>query len=181
MPRPLTGLYAYTLTVRTPILALAAIVVHRHRQFFFVALRHILTSHDRRLRSLPFRVCIYSSSLLWSAPWCAAYDGPTTAPDVAALFHALIIFCSHALQLRQAKLSFPSVYLLVGVNSDDQVWAHKARTVMVHAERCAYIHSIYSVSVRWPNSRIDVIPLNEFLSMAYKLRCMGNIFLIVKF
>lgn len=42
---------------------------------------------------------------------------------------------SHALQLRQAKLSFPSVYLLVGVNSDEQVWSHKARTVMSHAER----------------------------------------------
>ena len=42
---------------------------------------------------------------------------------------------SHALQLRQAKLSFPSVYLLVGVNSDELVRAHKARGVMTHAER----------------------------------------------
>lgn len=96
------------------------------------------------------------------------------AADLAASFHVLIVFCSHALQLRQAKLSFPSVYLLVGVNSDDQVWAHKARTVMIHAERCAYIHSICSISVRQP------IPLNEFLSTAYKLRSMGNISLIVK-
>ncbi|KAG6861821.1 hypothetical protein C0995_011703 [Termitomyces sp. Mi166 len=41
----------------------------------------------------------------------------------------------HALQLRQAKLSFPSVYLLVGVNSDELVRKHKAQGVMTHAER----------------------------------------------
>jgi hypothetical protein len=42
---------------------------------------------------------------------------------------------SHALQLRQAKLSFPSVHLLVGVNSDEDVIINKARCVMTHAER----------------------------------------------
>lgn len=42
---------------------------------------------------------------------------------------------SHALQLRQAKLSFPSVYLLVGVNSDELVKEHKSHTVMSHQER----------------------------------------------
>ena len=41
----------------------------------------------------------------------------------------------HALQFRQAKLSFSAVYLLVGVCSDDLVRAHKARTAMTHAER----------------------------------------------
>ncbi|KAF8172809.1 hypothetical protein K438DRAFT_1683508 [Mycena galopus ATCC 62051] len=52
------------------------------------------------------------------------------ADGVYDLFHF-----GHALQLRQAKLSFPSVYLLVGVNSDEQVIEHKARGVMTHAER----------------------------------------------
>ncbi|KAJ7222501.1 cholinephosphate cytidylyltransferase [Mycena pura] len=42
---------------------------------------------------------------------------------------------AHALQLRQAKLSFPSVYLLVGVNSDEQIREHKSRGIMTHAER----------------------------------------------
>ncbi|KAJ7115550.1 cholinephosphate cytidylyltransferase [Mycena crocata] len=52
------------------------------------------------------------------------------ADGVYDLFHF-----GHALQLRQAKLAFPSVYLLVGVNSDEQVREHKARGIMTHAER----------------------------------------------
>ncbi|KAJ7075651.1 cholinephosphate cytidylyltransferase [Mycena belliarum] len=52
------------------------------------------------------------------------------ADGVYDLFHF-----GHALQLRQAKLAFPAVYLLVGVNSDDQVREHKARGIMTHAER----------------------------------------------
>lgn len=48
-------------------------------------------------------------------------------------------FDRHALQLRQAKLAFPSVYLLVGVNSDELVRQHKSRSVMNHAERCVSI------------------------------------------
>jgi len=43
---------------------------------------------------------------------------------------------SHALQLRQAKLSFPSTRLLVGVCSDELVRDHKANTIMNHKERC---------------------------------------------
>ncbi|KAJ3789365.1 cholinephosphate cytidylyltransferase [Lentinula aff. detonsa] len=52
------------------------------------------------------------------------------ADGVYDLFHF-----GHALQLRQAKLSFPSVYLLVGVCSDELVIAHKAKSIMSHAER----------------------------------------------
>ncbi|KAJ7584936.1 cholinephosphate cytidylyltransferase [Mycena floridula] len=52
------------------------------------------------------------------------------ADGVYDLFHF-----GHALQLRQAKLSFPSVYLLVGVCSDELVREHKSRSIMNHAER----------------------------------------------
>jgi len=53
------------------------------------------------------------------------------ADGVYDLFHF-----GHALQLRQAKLSFPSVFLLVGVCSDELVKKHKSQSVMTHAERC---------------------------------------------
>ncbi|KAI0675507.1 hypothetical protein C8Q78DRAFT_964006 [Trametes maxima] len=40
------------------------------------------------------------------------------------------------LQLRQAKLSFPSVHLLAGVFSDDVCEEHNAATEVLHADRC---------------------------------------------
>ncbi|KAF9260423.1 hypothetical protein L218DRAFT_907096 [Marasmius fiardii PR-910] len=52
------------------------------------------------------------------------------ADGVYDLFHF-----GHALQLRQAKLSFPNVYLLVGVCSDELVKEHKSKCIMTHPER----------------------------------------------
>ncbi|RSH89550.1 hypothetical protein EHS25_002101 [Saitozyma podzolica] len=56
------------------------------------------------------------------------------ADGVYDLFHF-----GHALQLRQAKLSFPSVHLLVGVCSDKLCAEHKSAPAMTHAERCESI------------------------------------------
>ncbi|KAI0270736.1 hypothetical protein BC834DRAFT_862966 [Gloeopeniophorella convolvens] len=53
------------------------------------------------------------------------------ADGVYDLFHF-----GHSLQLRQAKLSFPDVHLIVGVNNDEQVKHHKFKCVMDYAERC---------------------------------------------
>ena len=72
------------------------------------------------------------------------------ADGVYDLFHF-----GHALQLRQAKLAFPDVpaegggvgtpgvYLLAGVNSDEDCEHHKNQPVMTHAERCVAFHLLF--------------------------------------
>ncbi|KAF8235070.1 hypothetical protein L208DRAFT_1358840 [Tricholoma matsutake] len=70
------------------------------------------------------------------------------ADGVYDLFHF-----GHALQLRQAKLSFPSVYLLVGVNSDEQVRVSKAQGIMTHAERLEAVRHC-----RWVDQVIPEAP-----------------------
>jgi len=67
----------------------------------------------------------------------------------------------HALQLRQAKLSFPSVRLLVGVCSDELCLQHKSRTLLSHFERLESVRHC-----RWVDEVIPEAPWlldNEFL------------------
>ena len=69
--------------------------------------------------------CTTSSTLGESTP-CAATKVVLTARR-------------HALALRQCKLAFPQVHLMVGVMSDELCVAHKSGPVMTHAERCESI------------------------------------------
>ncbi|KAF8873069.1 hypothetical protein BD779DRAFT_1613719 [Infundibulicybe gibba] len=50
-----------------------------------------------------------------------------------------LLHFGHTLHLRQAKLSFPSVYLLAGVHSDEIVKTYKGGSIMTHAERLEVI------------------------------------------
>lgn len=61
------------------------------------------------------------------------------------------------MQLRQAKLSFPFVHLIVGVFDDAQCKAHGAATVYPHVERCEVVRHCRWVDEVVPDApwRID--------------------------
>lgn len=59
----------------------------------------------------------------------------------------------HALQLRQAKLSFPSVYLAVGVFSDQLLHLHGSPATLPHVERCEVVRHC-----RWVDEVITDAP-----------------------
>lgn len=83
----------------------------------------------------------------------------------------------HALQLRQAKLSFPSVQLLVGVFSDDICAQHGASTRTSHLERCELLRHCRWVDEIVPDApwkldeaflsamRIDYVAIDEGVSI----------------
>jgi glycerol-3-phosphate cytidylyltransferase-like family protein len=90
---------------------------------------------------------------------------------------ALIVILSHALQLRQAKLSFPSVYLMVGVFSDQLCQLHNVPTTVPHVERCEVVRHCRWVDevvaeAPWSldkehlvHQRIDYVALDEGTSV----------------
>ena len=63
------------------------------------------------------------------------------------------------LRLRQAKLSFPSVHLIVGVFSDEQIRVHgspsSSTPLVPHVERCELV-----CHVRWVD---EVLPSAPFI------------------
>ncbi|KAG6886208.1 hypothetical protein C0993_010770 [Termitomyces sp. T159_Od127] len=104
-------------------------------------------------------------SVLWTANDIQAYVRKalgTTKPIlpfsdttkrvyVDGVFDGLSAGC--ALRLRQAKLSFPSVYLIVGVYSDDQLRLNGCVTSFPHVERCEVVRHC-----RWVDEVITDAP-----------------------
>lgn len=94
---------------------------------------------DRPIRVYADGLCILfpaTTSLTPQITWQASMISSTLGnPAFSRSRPVAHVLPSHALQLRQAKLSFPSVYLLVGVNSDELVRSNKAQGIMTHAER----------------------------------------------
>ncbi|PWZ02951.1 hypothetical protein BCV70DRAFT_145894, partial [Testicularia cyperi] len=70
------------------------------------------------------------------------------ADGVYDLFHY-----AHALQLRQAKLSFPSVHLIVGVVSSYSCAKHKNKPVLTSAERYECVRNC-----RWVDEVLEDAP-----------------------
>jgi choline-phosphate cytidylyltransferase len=81
------------------------------------------------------------------------------ADGVYDLFHF-----GHSLQLRQAKLSFQNVHLLVGVNNDEQVKHYKFKCVMDYAERCEAVRHCRWVDEVVPDAPwvIDAAFINKY-------------------
>ena len=88
------------------------------------------------------------------------------------------ILPSHALQLRQAKLAFPSVYLSVGVFSDEFCQLHQSHAPRIpHVERCEVVRHCRWVDEIIPDApwavddqfvlqrRFDYIALEEGMSV----------------
>ncbi|KAG7444328.1 Nucleotidylyl transferase [Guyanagaster necrorhizus] len=59
----------------------------------------------------------------------------------------------HALQLRQAKLAFPSVHLIVGVFSDELCSSYGSPAIFPHVERCEVVRHC-----RWVDEVIGDVP-----------------------
>lgn len=78
-----------------------------------------------------------------------------------------------ALQLRQAKLSFPSVHLIVGVLADDLCEAHQTPIIWPHVDRCEVLRHCRWVDEVVPDApwtldeqylrtkRIDYVAIDE--------------------
>jgi len=101
-----------------------------------------------------------------------AHDPRTVRVYLDGVFDVLT--AGHALQLRQAKLAFPSVYLLVGVFPDESCRQHgHARPRFPHVERCELLRHCRWVDEIVPDAvwtltdafllakRIDYVALEE--------------------
>jgi choline-phosphate cytidylyltransferase len=76
-------------------------------------------------------------------------------------FHA-----EHALRLRQAKLSFPVVYLMVGVFADELCQLYESPATLSHAERCEVVRHC-----RWVDEVVTDAPwvLDEQFALHHRI------------
>ncbi|KAG8220916.1 hypothetical protein J3R82DRAFT_2419 [Butyriboletus roseoflavus] len=84
-----------------------------------------------------------------------------------------VLTAGHMLQLRQAKLAFPSVHLMVGVFPDEYCQQHGTRPTFPHVERCELLRHCRWVDEIVPDAvwtltdaflgakRIDYVALEE--------------------
>ncbi len=63
----------------------------------------------------------------------------------------------------------PGVYMLAGVNSDEQCEEHKSRTVMTHAERCEAVRHC-----RWVDEVVPDAPWVIDQAFLDKVRFLGS-------
>ncbi|KAN0088503.1 hypothetical protein V8E55_005560 [Tylopilus felleus] len=107
-----------------------------------------------------------------------ARDGGSYPPDRRTVRVYLdgvfdVLTAGHMLQLRQAKLAFPCVYLMVGVFSDESCHQHGTQPRFPHVERCELLRHCRWVDEIVPDAvwtltdaflvakRIDYVALEE--------------------
>ncbi|KAE9399975.1 hypothetical protein BT96DRAFT_993431 [Gymnopus androsaceus JB14] len=111
-----------------------------------------------RLSATDIQTCARTS--LGLAPAGKILDNRTRRIYVDGLFD--IFNVGHALQLRQAKLSFPSVHLIIGVFSDQLCEAYGTPTAIPHLERCELVRHCRWVDQVLPDApNIDYVVLDE--------------------
>ncbi|KAJ3772217.1 hypothetical protein FB446DRAFT_737266 [Lentinula raphanica] len=96
-----------------------------------------LTANDIRVNtraSLGLPPVVQSTSAAYKTSQGPGVDNRTRRVYVDGLFD--MFNAGHALQLRQAKLSFPSVHLIAGVFSDELCECYGTPTAIPHLERC---------------------------------------------
>jgi cytidyltransferase-like protein len=91
---------------------------------------------------------VYGQFFFYLIAFIEAELWPVGLNDISDLFHY-----GHALQLRQCKLFFPEVYLMVGVCSDELVRKYKASPVLTSAERYESV-----ANCKWVDQVIEDAP-----------------------